>query len=359
MFNLHALKASVNLPALAQSLGVKPDRTSKRYWCPFADHGRANLVLKDRSFRCFACGVGGGMIDFVMHLEGCDFAGAVKIIADYAGFPMPRRRGARPAPSKRFTFQPGLATTPQDEAKTEPPVELRIKVLTALFRATRLPSDAPDDHPALRYLHGRGISRNTAVAAGVCYLADYEQATEELRKKVPQDLLRACGLFNQRGNLVLWRHRLLFPLLLDGECYGFQARNTEWKKKEDGPKELSVGGNLALPFNADVVLTTPAEVYVCEGVIDALTLLEHGLPAVGVPGATRFRPEWVNMFVDIPNVIVAFDADEAGHKGTNLVLDAFAATGRTDVKTLVFPVGVKDVNEWVTRLNSETDGVRQ
>jgi DNA primase len=128
--------------------------------------------------------------------------------------------------------------------------------------------------------------------------------------------------------------------------YDLQARNMDWRSKRDGPKELTVGP-ITIPFNANVLLEPHEQVYVCEGALDTLSLAELGLPAVGVPGARNFLPEWVALFEEFGEVVLALDNDEVGHRGVEMISTLFAAVGR-GVRVLQLPAGFKDINEFLT-----------
>lgn len=55
--------------------------------CPFhADrHPSLHVNVKEQYYKCFACGEGGDLFKFVQKMEGCDFAGALKILAEWYG----------------------------------------------------------------------------------------------------------------------------------------------------------------------------------------------------------------------------------------------------------------------------------
>src|SRR5438874_11989121 len=40
-------------------------------------------------FKCFGCGAGGSIFDFVMRIEGCGFPESVRIVAEKSGIPIP------------------------------------------------------------------------------------------------------------------------------------------------------------------------------------------------------------------------------------------------------------------------------
>jgi DNA primase len=225
--------------------------------------------------------------------------------------------------------------------------ERRVEIQTFFARSCLLKASNPDTHPAFEYLQRRGISQKTALDSGLGYVGNYQKAQQGFPKIAPKSELRAAGLWNEKGNLCFYKHRLLFPYWLEGRVYGLQARNISWSKKLDGSKEL-LAGPVHLPFNADVLLTNPGQVFIAEGVIDCLSLLELGLPAVGIPGAGGFKPEWVKLFVDVEEIIVVLDNDEEGRNGTKKIVSYFASAGRS-VKVCQLPSVVKDVNEYLNR----------
>src|SRR5437762_2238197 len=71
---------------------VKLDRagSSLRARCPFhAERTPSFMVSPERgTYHCFGCGVGGDMFSFVQAIEGIDFKGALKILAERAGVPL-------------------------------------------------------------------------------------------------------------------------------------------------------------------------------------------------------------------------------------------------------------------------------
>ena len=51
-----------------------------------------------------------------------------------------------------------------------------------------------------------------------------------------------------------------------------------------------MAGPIPIPYNARLLDGEPGQIYLCEGVIDTLTLLEQGFPAVGVPAPLPEAP---------------------------------------------------------------------
>jgi DNA primase len=339
------LKSTVNLVELAESLGIHRKRNN--WLCPFHNDHDPSLQIKERWFRCYACGAKGDAIKFVTLLRGMSFRDALEFLAGHAGIVLPSKHGRRrvgqgqaaavsPRQFERQTSTPEPAVSP----------ERRVELLTSFAKIVRIKESRKDDHPGLAYLRRRGINRDAAHRAGIGYVGhEYETAARILREELaPLSDLQAVGLFNAKGNFRLFKHRLVIPYEFDGSVHLLQVRNINWRDKErDGPKELTIG-SITIPFNSNVFLEEPDQVYVCEGAIDTLSLLELGLPAVGIPGARNFKPWWVELFADVKDIVLAFDNDSAGCQATAEVTNHFAKAGRR-VRVLELPEGIKDVNE--------------
>jgi DNA primase len=341
--DLGAIKDRVDLNVIAPHFGVV--RKGRGWVCPFHDDHDPSLGLRGPTFRCFACGARGDCFEFAARLLSCEFREAVEAVCEASGLvsPFGSRRPRRSKP--RGDRRPG----PEVRIETAPLPGQAVEVLTWFADVVRIASDAADDNPALEYLRGRGISRRTALAHGLGYVADYRRVGSALRGRFSLADLQAAGVFNAAGNLRFYRHRLILPFSSQGQVYGLQARNILWRAKEDGPKEL-LAARPGVPFNANALAGRPARVFLAEGVIDCLSLLGAGLVAVGIPGAHGFKAAWVPLFDAVDEVVVAFDRDPAGKDGTRAVADAFAAAGRRDVKAVHWPEGIKDANEFTTRV---------
>lgn len=80
-------------------------------------------------------------------------------------------------------------------------------------------------------------------------------------------------------------------------------------------------------------------VYLVEGESDSQTLWSYGLPALGMPGASTFKPEWA-AYLDGLTVYVWQEPDQGGE-----TLAAKVGATLPDVRILRPPEGRKDVNE--------------
>ena len=89
-------------------------------------------------------------------------------------------------------------------------------------------------------------------------------------------------------------------------------------KCEDHGKYEGIAGDSTHLYNVGALHVARDTIVVTEGELDALISTEAGMPAVGVPGATNWKPFYYRLFDDYERVIVLGDGDEAGR--------SFAAT---------------------------------
>ena len=84
------------------SMYAKLKRSGRTYrgLCPI-HNDRKNPSLsvdpQNRLFKCFGCGAGGTVIQFIMAKENLDFMEAVRLLADRSGIAMPERQTPREA----------------------------------------------------------------------------------------------------------------------------------------------------------------------------------------------------------------------------------------------------------------------
>ena len=136
---------------------------------------------------------------------------------------------------------------------------------------------------AERYLNGRGISREVAEQFSLGTITD-----------------AAPGHEAHEG----WLSIPYITVL--GYCVGFKFRRLD----EGKPKYGSPLGQKSHLYNvADVTLDVPS-IVVCEGELDAIVLSGMcGIPAVGVPGVTAWKPHFARLFTGFDTVYIVGDND--------------------------------------------------
>ena len=136
---------------------------------------------------------------------------------------------------------------------------------------------------AVRYLEGRGISREVAEQFSLGTITDPHPGHE-----------------GHEG----W---LSIPYLtVLGHCVGFKFR-----RLDDGkPKYGSPLGQKAHLYNVMDVTRDVGSIVVCEGELDAIVLSGVcDIPAVGVPGVTAWKPHFARLFTGFDTVYIVGDND--------------------------------------------------
>ncbi len=132
---------------------------------------------------------------------------------------------------------------------------------------------------------------------------------------------------------------VVLPFLRDGEFINAKHRNVDDKRdmrQESGAEPCLFGWHLVTPRDRQIVL--------CEGEIDAMTLRQFGYCALS-PNAGAGNFQWLendwDRLAQFSDIVVAFDADEAGQKGAQ---EAIRRIGVERCRLCTF-AGYKDANE--------------
>ena len=120
---------------------VRLTRRGRDLWgcCPFHKEKTASFhVVPDKGFyHCFGCGQHGNAIDFVMAIEGVDFAQALQRLGELCGLPAPRSGG-------------------EGKPRVDQPIFAANQAAARWF-AGRL--QAREGQPAAEYLRTRGLDQ--------------------------------------------------------------------------------------------------------------------------------------------------------------------------------------------------------
>ena len=98
-----------------------------------------------------------------------------------------------------------------------------------------------------------------------------------------------------------------------------------------------------------------SDLYLCEGETDTLTLWHAGLPALGIPGASMWKPEWWRTLWAFGRLVIVPDADKAGEQMTEKLALSCPDHLRERVYVLRLPDGVKDANELWQQVDADPE----
>jgi hypothetical protein len=100
-------------------------------------------------------------------------------------------------------------------------------------------------------------------------------------------------------------------------------------------------------------------VYLTEGTSDCWSMWHADLPALAVPSATSWNPDWWNELHEFQRIVVIPDTDSAGAQLVEKLANTVPMELAERVYVLRLPDGVKDVNELWIRENAEPERFKQ
>ena len=304
--------------------------------CPF--HGEKtpsfNIYTENGSFYCFGCGVGGDVISFVMRIENLDYLDAVKLLAQRAGMELPENG--------------------YDDSMSK----LRKRIYEANREAARFYYQSlyqPVGREGLDYLHRRMLSDRTIRHFGLGFADDdWSSLTVHLKSLgFSEHELVAANLAVQRrsGNGVFDRftNRVMFPIIdLRGNVIAFGGRiMTDQKPKYLNTSDTPVfkkSENLFSLNNAKNAGTRT--LMLCEGYMDVIAVNQAGFQNAVATLGTALTGEQASLMKRYADeVIICYDADEAGQKATARAIPILRGAGLL-VRVLTIPNG-KDPDEFI------------
>ena len=284
--------------------------------CPFHHEKTASfMVSSDRQiYHCFGCGVGGNAFHFLMQYERLEFPEAVEILAKKAGVLLPENQK-------------------QDDKTASLYTQLyKINELAASFYAQALNSST--GLAAKNYLLKRSISEETLKLFQLGFAADrWEALINYLRAKgVSLSLLEKAGLVLAKeggGYYDRFRKRIIFPIVdIKSRTIGFGARvlDEALPKYINSPETpiYTKGKNLyGLHLAKDSIRETDL-VVVVEGYLDFIMPYQEGLKNIVASLGTALTIEQARLLKRYThNVVMVYDADDAGELATLRTLDIF------------------------------------
>ncbi len=298
------------------------------------------FVSPDRgTYYCFSTSQGGDIFSFVEKMEGVDFRGALKILAEKAGVEITNERGTSADPARA--------------ARTE---RLREAMAQATqFFSNSLAVEAVDIPPismAYKYAIDRGLTPETIQSWSLGFAPDTWRALlEDLQGKgFTNSELVAAGLIKEAdGGRGTWydrfRNRLMFPIRdMAGRTVAFTGRALS---KDDQAKYLN-SPETELFKKHDVLfgmdrakdsIRTRGFAILVEGQFDLLLLHQIGFQNTIALSGTALSSQHlalIKRYAD--NLMLCLDADKAGLASSARSAQAALAAGMR-VKAVRLPEG--------------------
>lgn len=304
--------------------------------CPFHSEKTPsfNIYTENGSFYCFGCGVGGDVISFIMKIENLDYVEAVKFLAQRAGMELP------------------------DSGYDDSMSKLRRRVFEANREAARFyyaTLISPKGAKGLEYFRGRCLSDKTIRRFGLGFADDdWSSLCNHLKQKgfSENEIVAAnLGVKRRNGNGIYDRftNRVMFPIIdVRGNVIAFGGRIMTDEK----PKYLNTSDTLVFKKSANLFSLNNAKssgsrtLILCEGYMDVIAVNQAGFQnAVATLGTALTVEQALLMKRYADEVIICYDADEAGQKATARAIPILRNAG-LDIRVLTVPNG-KDPDEFI------------
>lgn len=300
--------------------------------CPFHNEKTPSFTVypATQSFYCFGCGAGGDAITFLKKIENLDYLDAVKTLAQRAGLQMPQE-GFDDSLSKR-----------------------RRRILEMNREAARFYHSvllSPEGKVGYDYFIGRALSAATINHFGLGFAPNqWDALLKYMRAKgyQPAELVDA-GLARkgQKGYYDNFRNRVMTPIIdVRGNVIAFGGRVLDDSK----PKYINTGDTLVYKKTNELFALNFAKdskedaLILCEGYMDVIAMHQAGFTNAVAGCGTALTTEQVRLISRYAKeVILTYDADEAGQKALQKAMTLF---DQTDVKVRIPAlVGGKDPDE--------------
>lgn len=290
---------------------VKLTKTGINYRgvCPFHSEKSPSFFVSPtrQMWHCFGCGSGSSMFDFIMKIEGIEFADALRLLANKAGVQLKQENVQLRTERQRLYevcdlacrfFEKQLESGIGKEAEA---YLLKRGILKDSIKKWRL-GYSPDTWNGLTdFLIGKGYKREEVVKAGL-----------------------AIEKENKHDSYDRFRGRIMFPVFdLNSQVVGFGGRvfkqQNETAKYINTPQTLlyDKSGILYGLNNAKLAVKKQNQCVVTEGYTDVIMCHQAGFENSVAASGTALTSQHLTILKRYSeNLVLAFDMDVAGESAT-------------------------------------------
>jgi DNA primase len=307
---LEVKRASDIYEVVSNYVAMRPSGSNYKGLCPFHQEKTPSFLVSvpKQIYKCFGCGKGGGVIDFVKEMEKVDFGDAIKILADHAGIQ--------------------LKYVGTDTKKEYGRDTIYKTNRWAADQYNQLLKGLPEDSPARQLLKARKINAETV---DLYMLGAAPESWDWLIRQAKkfgiddQQLLDA-GLITKgdKGFYDRFRNRFMIPIIDPANrVIGFGARALA---KGQEPKYLNSPDTPVFTkgktfFGLNLVKNTDV-LYVVEGYFDVIVPYQYGVKGLVATLGTALTKDHISILRRYTSKVgLLFDPDEAGQAASRRGID--------------------------------------
>jgi DNA primase len=301
--SIENLKNNVDIvDIISQFIQLKKSGANFKACCPFHGETTPSFVVSPAKqiFHCFGCGVGGDSIKFVMDYEKLTYPEAIEKLASISNFQL------------NYT----------DNVKQAPPIDTTVlESINNYYKKCLI-----DETNSLDYIKQRGISDYSIEKFEI----GYAPSSKDTINYINQNFLNIAdakdlGVLSagENGLYARFIERITFPIYSQNEkLVGFGGRTItgHGAKYVNSPQtKLFNKSKLLYGYNlAKKSIMHKKEIIITEGYLDVIMLHQAGFDnAVATLGTALTLEHLPLLKRGEPNVIVAYDGDNAGINAAN------------------------------------------
>ena len=288
--------------------------------CPFhSEKSPSFMVSPERQlWKCFGCGKGGSIFDFVMEIEGIEFGDALKILAQRAGIELKK-------------IDPKL--------KTERTRLYEICELANRFFIKQMEASSAGKEMQ-KYLIGRGLKAKTIKEWQIGYAPNQWRSLKDFLNKqgYPNQEISKTGLAIETEKNTShdkyydrFRDRIIFPIRdINGVAIGFTGRENPNNPDDRMGKYMNIPNTLLYDKSRAIYGLNKAKLEIkkknlcilVEGQTDVIMSHQAGFVNVIASSGTALTDQQLVIIKRYTeNLSIAFDTDLAGEMATKRGID--------------------------------------
>jgi len=317
---------------ISEHVSLKKAGRNFKGLCPFhSENTPSFMVSPDKQiFHCFGCHEGGDIFGFIIKMDGLTFPEALERLAERAGVELKQKSGPKISKEeKEHLYQANRV---------------------AAWHYHESLKNSPLAKPAREYLEKRGVSPQEIEKFRLGYAPPHSHELEKVynARSVPIQAALKTGVLreSERGLFESFQGRIIFPIFnrenrvvgLGGRILDSHEGMAKYINSSDSPiydKSVHLFG---LPQALESI-RKKNKAYVVEGYLDVITMQQYGFCETVAPLGTSLTPRQISLlkrYVD--EIVILFDADEAGWKAAERSLDLFLEQ-EISPKVLLLPGG--------------------
>jgi DNA primase len=319
--------------------------------CPFHQEKTPSFYVSPSKqiFKCFGCGKGGNIFNFVMEIEGASFAEAIQIVAEKSGITIPV-----------------VNESPNYEARNRERDDIRQLNQWAVEFFEKSLCETSEGHRAQEYLESRGISEQMRQKFRLGYAPDAWDALSTWLQEhgATRTQIEKSGLvtLKESGNGFYdkFRGRLMFPICDTQQrviAFGGRLLGQGEPKYLNSPETTlyTKGQNLYGLSHAREFIRRTGFVILVEGYLDFLIPFQYGVRNLVASLGTALTEQQVRLlarYTEKRHIVVNFDPDNAGVNATKRSLEMLLKEG-FKVNVLSLPDNL-DPDEYIRGRGAES-----